>query len=135
MTRHFESRFWVRLLVLVSAALWGALLWWLCFGSAPRYSFGPNESTGNAAFFPALTATAFIAGFGVGRGQEMGATLVGWALGLPALLSSPWTAPRGDNDGLWIFIVPYLFVFVALLGLVANWGRSARIWVDRRKPK
>jgi len=36
-------------------------------------------------------------------------------LGLLPLLLSPWTAPRGDNDGLWILIVPLLAVFMFVL--------------------
>jgi flagellar biosynthesis protein FliQ len=46
------------------------------------------------------------------------AWLVGLMLGLPALILSPWTAPRGENDDVWLFIPPVLAVFdVMLIGI------------------
>ncbi len=47
-------------------------------------------------------------------------------LGLLPLLLSPWTAPRGDNDGLWILIVPLLAVFMFVLVAVAALGAWIR---------
>jgi hypothetical protein len=45
---------------------------------------------------------------------------------------SPWTAPRGDDDGLWLLIVPTLFVFVGVLVLVAVVVASVHVWLDDR---
>ena len=59
------------------------------------------------------------------------ATLVGAMLGLPPLLMSPWTTPRGDNDGLWLLIVPELFVFVYVLIATAGLGAWLRLRVTR----
>jgi len=58
------------------------------------------------------------------------AWLLGALLGLPGLLLSPWTAPRGDNDGLWVLIIPTLGVFVLVLmgvATVTSWARRRLI--------
>jgi len=41
---------------------------------------------------------------------------------LPALVLAGWTAPRGDNDGLWILWFPLLFVFLLALGVAGVVG-------------
>jgi len=39
------------------------------------------------------------------------------------LLVAPFTTPRGDNDGLWVLIIPIIVVFGAVLALV-SWGAA-----------
>jgi hypothetical protein len=56
----------------------------------------------------------------------MHASLVGLLLVLPGLVVAPWIAPRGDNDGLWVLIVPLLFLFALVLMAVAHVGAWAR---------
>jgi hypothetical protein len=47
---------------------------------------------------------------------------------LPQFVLAPWTTPRGDNDGLWVLIFPFLGVLFAC-ALVAA---AASSWVARR---
>jgi hypothetical protein len=100
----------------------GLTTWVLTMANAKRYSYAPDQDMGNLALYPVLIGSAIIGGFIVPRR----ATLVGMALGLPSLILSPWTAPRGDNDGLWILIVPLLAILVVLLVRAASAGRWAR---------
>lgn len=87
----------------VSAAV-GVSVWIVMMASSPRFSDGAVQDVGSSGFFWILLAVAFIGGFLL----LSCATVMGVALGLPALLLSPLTAPRGDNDGLWILIVALL---------------------------
>ena len=105
----------------VSAAA-GLSVWMVTMASAPRFSYAAEQDLGNSVFFWILLAAALIGGFLL----PSCATVIGFALGLPALLLSPWTSPRGDNDGLWILIVPALFVFLFVLVLVARAGAWMR---------
>jgi hypothetical protein len=101
----------------------GLATWLLTMANAPRYSYGADQDLGNPALLPLLLGAALVGGFLVRRRPW----LIGAGLGLPGLLLSPWTAPRGDNDGLWILIVPELAVFVVVLIGVATVGcRSGR---------
>jgi hypothetical protein len=102
----------------------GLVTWIVTAADAPRYSYGPHQDTGNIAYFPVLLAAAVVGGFV----RPRRARLVGALLGLPGLVLSPWTAPRGDNDGLWLLIVPALFVFVLVLVVTARVGARLRLW-------
>ena len=57
------------------------------------------------------------------------------AVGLVSVqfLLAPWTTPRGDNDGLWVLIIPLLAMFALVLYLVTCvCGRSTAAIVARR---
>ena len=92
--------------------------------SAPLYSHAPHPDMGNAALFPVLLGVAVVGGF-VAPKQ---ATIIGVMLVAPALALSPWTAPRGDNDGLWLLIVPFL-AFLMFVTVVAARGAA---WLRTR---
>jgi uncharacterized membrane protein YfcA len=96
-------------------------------GSAPRYSYGVHQAMGNAALVPVLIILALVGGYVV----RHPAGLVGFMPGLPGLLLSPWTAPRGDDDGLWLLIIPTLAGLLPVLVFGAKIG--ARV-ADRRRP-
>jgi hypothetical protein len=51
---------------------------------------------------------------------------VSLGLGVPPLVLSPWTAPRGDGDGLWVLWVPLLALFLLALAVAAWLGGTAR---------
>jgi hypothetical protein len=103
----------------IVAVVLGIVLWWRFFGSAPRYS-DVNEDNGDASFFLWMIATAFVIGF-FARDR---AGVCGVALGVPPLVLAPWTAPRGDGDGLWTLIIPILFLFIfVVVGASAAAGR------------
>ena len=90
--------------------------------TAPRYSYGPDPETGASAYYyPVLLLAALVLGFVA----PTHARLVGILLGLPGLILSPWTTPRGDNDGLWALVVPLLCVFVLVLTAAARFGAWA----------
>jgi CHASE2 domain-containing sensor protein len=100
----------------------GLATWLLTMASASRYSYGADQDLGDPALWPVLLAAALVGGF-IARRRPW---LIGAGLGLPGLLLSPWTAPRGDHDGLWILIVPYLAGFVVVLIGVAVVGQRVR---------
>ena len=104
------------------AASLGTAVWWWAMASAPRYSFGPEQDAGNGLYYPLLLGAALIGGWILPER----ARLLGLALGAPGMLMSPWTAPRGDNDGLWILVIPFLVGFTFVLALVADVAGRAR---------
>jgi hypothetical protein len=112
----------------LTAAIIGLATWVATMATAPRYSQGPPHDTGPSAYYPVLLLAALVVGF-VAPAR---AWLAGLLLGLPGLILSPWTAPRGDNDGLWVLIVPLLCVFVLVLMAVAQVGAWARARFPRR---
>ena len=68
-------------------------------------------------------------------GAVLGATVRGPAvfsalLGLPALLTAPWLAPRGDDDGLWVLIFPAIVFWSAC----AVGTHAAAAAIMRRQP-
>jgi hypothetical protein len=114
---------------IVVAGTVGLLAWVATILSVPQYSYGVEEETGSFPLFYVLLGAALIGG--LLRPRAAGA--IGLALGLPALILSPWTAPRGDGDGLWILIVPLLFVFLFVLVAIAGIGGWIRTrFIDRR---
>jgi hypothetical protein len=98
--------------------------WYVTMASVPRYSDGPHEDMGSAALFAVLFAAAAIGGVIAPRH----ARVIGVMLVAPALILSPWTAPRGDSDGLWILIVPMLALFM----LVTLGAAHAGAWLRGR---
>ena len=104
------------------AAMVGLVAWMETIAAAPLYSYGYEQDMGSSAFYSLLLGAALIGGFVV----PARASLIGALLGVPGLVLSPWTAPRGDNDGLWIMIVPLLAVFVLVLIATASAGRCVR---------
>jgi hypothetical protein len=107
----------------------GLIAWWVAMASAPRYSFGASQDMGNNLYYPVLLGAAAIGGWIV---PARAAALIGAALGAPGVLLSPWTAPRGDNDGLWVLIIPTLGVFTMVLGVVATFSARGRGRITRR---
>ncbi|HEU0170724.1 MAG TPA: hypothetical protein VFR26_04725 [Acidimicrobiales bacterium] len=104
------------------AATIGFVAWIAMMASAPRFSYGAQQDMGDSAFYPLLLIAAVLGGFLF----PSRAALVGALLGLPGLALSPWTAPRGDNDGLWVLIIPIMVLFVLVLVATAVGGGWAR---------
>lgn len=73
-------------------------------------------------------------GFVIGGTVGGRAWLTGVLLGAPALLTAVWLTPRGDGDGLWVLVFPYV-LFAMACAAAAHWVGA---WVvrrrDRRKP-
>jgi len=101
-------------LVLACSGAVGLVAWWWAMASAPRYSV--DGEGGSSLYWWALVAAAAIAGL-VAPAR---AALVALALGGPGLALAGWTAPRGDNDGLWLLIFPMLAAWVLVLAVVAE---------------
>jgi hypothetical protein len=103
--------------VLVAVVLWFALV--------------PHDDPGTTdprvpAYWSVMVAAAASLGFAFGRPR---AVLVGSGLTLPQFVLAFWTAPRGDNDGLWALRMPLLLVFGAVL-IVPAWMGG---WVAGRR--
>ena len=106
-----------------AAGIVSLTVWYITMASAPLYSRAPHQDMGNAALFPVLIAAAVVGGV-VAPKQ---ATIIGVMLVAPALVLSPSTAPRGDNDGLWLLIVPFLgfLMFLTVVAAhAAGWLRT-----------
>lgn len=81
---------------------------------------------GNAAVFPLLLALAIVGGLALPKHS----TLIGVMLVAPALVLSPFTAPRGDNDGLWLLIVPGLAIWMGVCIVCARAAAWARLKIQ-----
>lgn len=98
-------------------------------GSAPRYSFGPYQDTGNfGACLVGLALAALLLGLLAPRFPA----LVGAVVTAVPLLLAPGTAPRGDNDGLWVLILPMLALYMGATLLLAWVGASVRRVIAER---
>ena len=118
------SRGWAALV----AAVAGAGIWGETMGSAPRYSFGPDQDTGSfGACLVGLALAALLLGLLTPRFPAVVGAVV---TGVPLLLA-PWTAPRGDNDGLWVLILPMLALNMGAT-LLASWIGAAVSTTHRR---
>jgi len=105
-----------RLVVVMLAAAIGLALW-LAF-VVPL-----DQETNSPAFWWLMLAAAFVLGISVELDH---AVLGAAALVVLPLVLCPWTAPRDDNDGLWLLWMPLLLLFpIALIG-VAWLGSRAR---------
>ena len=60
--------------------------------------------------------------------------LLALALSLPQVVLAFWTAPRGDNDGLWVLWMPLLLLFGAFLVIPTWLGGWFRERVAGRQP-
>jgi hypothetical protein len=111
----------------IAASIGVGLGAWLATAAhAPRYSSNGEHTAALRAYVAILVAAALIGGWIAPRS----AGVIGGALGLPGLILSPWTAPRGDGDGLWILIIPMLFslcfVLILIAGAAAHFGARVR---------
>jgi hypothetical protein len=107
----------------LTAASIGLVTWVATMATAPRYSYGPDHDTGEPTYYFLLLPLAALA---IGLVAPSRAWLLAALLGLPGLILSPWTVPRGDNDGLWVLIVPLLLLFVVVLMATARVGAWTR---------
>lgn len=115
--------------MIVVAATTGSGLW---------LTLVPNDDPGGNARSPMYWWLCVLAAFVLGAATaSRDAALVGAAVAAPALVLALWTAPRGDNDGLWLLWFPILFAFLlalACVGLAAAWlARRRRAEVLRRR--
>ncbi len=108
----------------------GLITWIVTMASAPRYSYGADQDLGSPALWWVLMGCALIGGFAA----PMSTLEVALGLGIPPLALSPFTTPRGDNDGLWVLIIPMLTVFVAVLFAIALAGAWLRRRVQHEAP-
>ena len=86
----------------------------------------PNADARNPAYWWLAIGVAVVLGALMRSNQSAS---VGAAVAVPALALAPWTAPRGDNDGLWVLWFPFLFGFLFLL---AGAGATGAWMVGRR---
>ena len=87
-----------------------------------------NANYSGDYYFVAILVTALALGVASPKVPHL---LVGLLIVGPALLLAGWTAPRGDNDGLWTLW--FLFLFISAF-LVAGCHRIGT-WIGRAMPK
>ena len=86
------------------------------------FALVPHTDTNNAesrvpAFWWIMIGVAVVLGVAFGRKRAL---IVAVALSVPQFVLAFWTAPRGDNDGLWVLWMPLLLLFGAFL-IVPAW--------------
>jgi hypothetical protein len=113
----------------VASAAIGLAIWWPTMAMQPRYDYTRPERQGSPWYVPLMLGAAVVL------------ALVYWkrwwvvAPGMVSLqlLVSPFTTPRGDNDGLWVLIIPIVVVLGGVL-LLLCWGTASLARVSRRHP-
>ena len=75
----------------------------------------------------AMVAVAAILGYALPEDDGF----IAFAMVGAPLVAAGWTAPRGDGDGLWVLIFPYLVVMGFVLWLVAWLAGRLRVWLMR----
>jgi hypothetical protein len=115
---------WIVLLIGVAT---GLAIWVPTQASAPRYSYGADQDMGSAWFIPLTAIAVCVLSAVFARRWQF---VVPGVVGIQLLLA-PFTAPRGDNDGLWILIVPLIAVLGFGLLLVSFF--VARVVIRLRK--
>ena len=92
----------------------------------------PDDTGGSAFLWASLLAAVAL---GLRTWTDSEAWMIGIGLAGAPLLLAPWTAPRGDNDGLWLLVFPLLLGLVFLLTFTA-WvsGSSTRRFRRRSSP-
>jgi hypothetical protein len=75
-----------------------------------------HEGNGEGAFWWLMLIAAGTLGFALDDRRG----LLGAALGVAPFVLSPWTAPRGDGDGLWLLYIPMLAGFVLVLSATSS---------------
>ena len=103
------------LLAFAVSALVGLAIWLPTMAMQPRYDYSHQNQQGSPWYFPLMIGAVLVLTV-VFRRQ--------WRVVAPGLIAlqlvlAPFTTPRGDNDGLWVLIVPIIVVFGAVLALVA----------------
>ena len=124
---------WRQWLIVAVSALVGWATWTVVVASQPRYSRVGNQWVETDESWPVricllLMGFAAVAGFVAYRCSGAAAL----ALALPGVVLSPFTTPRGDEDGLWTLMLPLMVVVAGVMVLLA-WGAAAvRVRADSR---
>jgi hypothetical protein len=113
----------------VASVVIGLAIWWPTMAMQPRYGF-ESDQQGSPWYFPLMLGAAVLLTVGFRRWWWV----VGPGLVAGQLFVSPFTTPRGDNDGLWLFIFPMLVVFGLVLMVVSGIVAAVKqaMTVDRR---
>lgn len=114
---------------MVVAGTAATFVWGWTMGSAPRYSFGPDQDTGHfGLLLVGLAAVAVVAG----ALTPHHTVLVGVTTVVVPISLAPGTAPRGDGDGLWVLVFFALAWFVPVaIGLACIAGQARARLVER----
>jgi hypothetical protein len=82
---------------------------WLGLGAVPGIN---NRNYSGGFYFVGVIASALFLGVIDPKSSHI---RVGFLMAVPGLLLAAWTAPRGDNDGLWILWFPLLGISIFLV--------------------
>ncbi|HEY7135934.1 MAG TPA: hypothetical protein VIB48_12795 [Acidimicrobiia bacterium] len=119
-------------MVFALGAAVGAAIWIPAEALQPRHATGPHQGGQPLWYFPAMVGAATVlAAICASEWRMVAAGLIA----APLVLAGP-TTPRGDNDGLWLFIFPLLVVLgvglYALCAVIAHLSLRIR---DRIVPR
>ena len=100
------------------------------------FALVPHTDADNAearvpAFWCIMVGVAAVLGVAFGRQRAL---IVAATLSVPQFVLAFWTAPRGDNDGLWVLWMPLLLLFGAFLLIPAWAGGWLRDRLSRPQP-
>jgi hypothetical protein len=116
-------------MVFVFAAIVGLAVWLPTMALQPAYERGVHDANGSPLFLPLMLIAAFVLGAVFYRNWQV----VALAFLLPQFVLAPWTAPRGDNDGLWVLILPLLIVLFVIEQALAALAGTAVTWLRQRR--
>jgi hypothetical protein len=105
------------------AALVGAVGWIVLVLPIPDRSFEPVDDRGLTILFSVLPLAALALGL---TWPEAASTTIGASLVAGPLAMAPWTAPRYDEDGLWVLVFPSLLVWGVVCAVLAAAGGFLR---------
>lgn len=123
-----DCRMGRRILGFVLAGVAGLTIWMTTMATVPDGEY--VSSTRTMLLWVAMTISA--AGLGYVLREDCGLIAVGLVGG--PLLVAGWTAPRGDEDGLWVLFFPYLVFMGFVLALIAWLAGRLRAWLAATAP-
>jgi hypothetical protein len=110
----------------VVAVLAGLGIWMATMATVPDGAYVSSART--MLLWVAMIVAAAALGYALpGDGELIALGLVGGPL-----LTAGWTAPRGDEDGLWVLFFPYLVFMGFVLLLIAWLAGRLRTWLVAR---
>ncbi len=104
-------------LALGLAALVGLAIWIPTAAMQLRESHDRSHPSEFSGWYLPLMVLAAVA---LGAAFDRSSFYVAFGLVAPQFLLAPWTTPRGDNDGLWALIFPFLVALLFGLFLLAG---------------
>ena len=114
-----------RVSVFIGAGTAGLVIWLATWATIAD----DDDPSGSRLWLLWITMVAVAAILGYAFPEDDG--FIAFAMAGAPLVAAGWTAPRGDGDGLWVLIFPYLIFMGFVLWLVAWLAGRLRLWLMR----